>query len=53
MGKNSTTALYSETEKPEFFFVQTKTINKAKITKQAHIFKNYTHTYNIEILKFF
>ena len=25
----------------------------AKIIKRAHVFKNYAHTYNVEILNFF
>ena len=53
MGKNPTTTLYSDTTKPEKFFDKTKTTKKAKITKQAHAFKNYAHTYNVEILNSF
>ena len=54
MTKELTTALYSETTKPEFFFFdETKTIKNAKIVKQAHAFKNYAHTDNVEMLNSF
>ena len=46
-GKNPSTALYSETTKPETFLMKTKT---AKITKRVHSFKNHAHSYNVEIL---
>ena len=52
-GKNPTTTLYSATAKNEIFFVETKTIKKAKIIKRAHAFKNYAHTYNGKILNYF
>ena len=36
-----------------FFFVETKTIKKAKIIKRAHAFKNYAYTYNGKVLNYF
>ena len=51
--KNPTAAFHSETKIPKTFFDQTKTIKKAKATKQPHAFKNYTQTYNVEILNSF
>ena len=33
-----------------FFFDETKAIQKTEITKRAHTFKNYLHSYNIEFL---
>ena len=50
VSKNPTTALYSETAKPEIVFIETKTI---KMAKSGHTCKNYAHTYNIEILNSF
>ena len=48
-GKNPTTALYSETTKPEFFLWKVD-YKKGKIRKQAHAFRNYAHTFYVEIL---
>lgn len=53
MGKNLTTALYSENTKPENIFDETKTAKNAKITKHAHAFKNHVNTYTFEILSSF
>ena len=53
LSKNLTTAFYSTTTKPEIFFYETKTLEKAKRTRQADVFKNYAHTYNVEVLDSF
>ena len=49
MVKRSVTALCTETTKPEIIFCELKTMKKAKITSQAHDFKNHGHIYNVEI----
>ena len=48
-----TQLLLYTTSKYEIFFVETKTMKKAKIIKRAHAFKNYAHTYNGKILNYF
>ena len=50
--KNPTTALYSETTKPENFNLK-RTIKNAKITKLLHAYKGYASTYKVEILNSF
>ena len=49
--KSLTTALYSETTKPENFSWFNKDYKKNKI-KQVHPFKNYSQVSNVEILDF-
>ena len=51
--KNPTTYLYSKTTKPQNFLNETKNIKTIKVTKQAHAFKNYARTYNVEFLNSF
>ena len=49
-GKNLVTTLYSEITKPESYFDKTKTIKKAKITKQAHAFNvQILNSFNLEL----
>ena len=43
----------TETTKPENFCCWSKGYKKVKITKRAHAFENYAHSYNIEILNYF
>ena len=50
--KNPTTALYSETTKPENFNLK-RTIKNAKITKLLHAYKGSASTYTVEILNSF
>ena len=50
--KNSTSPLYSETTKPEFFY-ETKTTKKAKITKPSHAYKSYASTYKVDFFNLF
>ena len=52
MDENPTTALYSESTKPEIVFDETKDIKNAETAKPAHV-KSYAHSYPVEILNFF
>ena len=53
MGKSLIAALYREITKTEIVFDEKKSRKKAKITKRAQPFKNYAHSYNVEILNSF
>ena len=45
--------LYVMKAKAEKTFDEKKTIKKVNIKKRAHVFKNYVHSYTVEILNSF
>ena len=50
--KNATTVVYNKITKPEFFLIN-QGYKNAPITEYVHAFKNFVHSYNVEIRNLF